>query len=620
MISAKKQAKLALLERQVKRVESRMTYLNMRSNSLKGQQLLIFVGGTIVTIGAFTIFFILGILALIAMVVALWWAFRQSSKLDRSYVKFQVLRRFYEMQIARIKLDWEKLPPEPFDDTYKDHPFELDLDVTGERSLHRLINTAVSFEGSEILREWLLNRGPDLDTIYERQNIIRELTPLTRFRGKLLLNALYATRLSRQMMDAEQLLAWLEKEQGSGASFSTLMIGIILSAVFFIALILYIAGLLSPLFCIAALLLSLIWFFAKRREIGYMASDAELVSNTLEQLEPIFSYLESYPYKRHRYLKQLCEPFYLHPDKRPSLLLKQLASLTRQARLQQSAEAWTAINALIPLGMYVSYRWHRYKALLTEVLPDWLDTWYELEALCSLANFAYLNPEYVMPEVVPDKYAPRGMLYEAKGLGHPLLPPEHKVVNDFSLSEAGDIMLITGSNMAGKSTFLRTLGINLCLAYVGAPVNATSMRVTLFELYACIKVTDSVTDGYSYFYAEVRRLKGLLTRLEEQPLHPIFFLIDEIFKGTNNRERLIGSNAYIHALVGKRCVGAISTHDLELVKLSETLLEIKNFHFREDVLDGKMVFHYKLRPGPSPTTNALKIMELEGLPTKVYQL
>lgn len=133
-------------------------------------------------------------------------------------------------------------------------------------------------------------------------------------------------------------------------------------------------------------------------------------------------------------------------------------------------------------------------------------------------------------------------------------------------------------------------------------------------MYAAIKVSDSVTDGYSYFYAEVRRLKALLTHLEQDHEYPLFFLIDEIFKGTNNRERLIGSEAYIHALVGKHCIGAVSTHDIELVGLSEELPEIRNYHFQEEVVNGRMTFDYKLRKGPSPTTNALKIMELEGLP------
>jgi len=168
--------------------------------------------------------------------------------------------------------------------------------------------------------------------------------------------------------------------------------------------------------------------------------------------------------------------------------------------------------------------------------------------------------------------------------------------------------------MSGKSTFLRTLGVNLCLAYAGAPVDASSFQTTLFRLFTCIRVSDSVTDGYSYFYAEVKRLKALLVELEQPDGFPLFFLIDEIFKGTNNRERLIGSRAYIKALVGRNCIGVISTHDLELVKLADSIPQVTNAHFREEVIDTHMVFDYLLRPGPSPTTNALKIMQMEGLP------
>jgi DNA mismatch repair ATPase MutS len=257
-----------------------------------------------------------------------------------------------------------------------------------------------------------------------------------------------------------------------------------------------------------------------------------------------------------------------------------------------------------------------YKGLLAQYLPIWLDVWYELEAVCSLANFAYLHPEYTLPELVSEKQAGSEMIFEAKALGHPLIAAEHKVTNDFSLNRGGELLLITGSNMAGKSTFLRTLGINMCLAYAGGVVNAASLRLSFFNVYACIRVTDSLADGYSYFYAEVRRLKSLLDELKQGGQYPLFFLIDEIFKGTNNYERLIGSEAYIRALVGTRCAGAISTHDLELVSLSENFPEIKNYHFRENIIDGHMVFEYRLREGPSPTRNALRIMEMEGLPVK----
>jgi DNA mismatch repair ATPase MutS len=205
-------------------------------------------------------------------------------------------------------------------------------------------------------------------------------------------------------------------------------------------------------------------------------------------------------------------------------------------------------------------------------------------------------------------------LFCANGLGHPLIRDEKKVINNFKIDELGEVFILTGSNMAGKSTFLRTIGVNLCLAYAGGPVNATYMQTSLFRLFTCIRVTDSVTDGYSYFYAEVRRLRALLDALKHPEQLPLFFLIDEIFKGTNNKERLIGSRSFVRALAGQNCVGAISTHDLELVKLEGTLPQVENLHFREEVVDGQLMFDYLLRPGPCPTTNALKIMAMEGLP------
>jgi DNA mismatch repair ATPase MutS len=170
--------------------------------------------------------------------------------------------------------------------------------------------------------------------------------------------------------------------------------------------------------------------------------------------------------------------------------------------------------------------------------------------------------------------------------------------------------------MAGKSTFLRTLGTNLCLAYAGAPVNARRFDTSLFRVFTCIKVSDSVTDGISYFYAEVKRLKALLLASDSGHGLPLFFLIDEIFRGTNNVERHLGSRAYIRSLATRPVVGAIATHDLELVKLADEIPGIVNYHFREEVRDGRMIFDYELRTGPCPTTNALKIMQIEGLPVE----
>jgi DNA mismatch repair ATPase MutS len=194
------------------------------------------------------------------------------------------------------------------------------------------------------------------------------------------------------------------------------------------------------------------------------------------------------------------------------------------------------------------------------------------------------------------------------------LPDVEKVGNDFIMQEGGQIFIFTGSNMAGKSTFLRTIGSNLCLAFAGGPVSATYLVTRHFRLYSCIRITDSVTDGISYFYAEVKCLRKLLSELEREEARPLLYFIDEIFRGTNNRERLIGGRAYIRTVADKNGLGLIATHDLELAKLAEEIPAVQNYHFREEVASGRMIFDYTLRPGPSPTTNALKIMALEGLP------
>jgi DNA mismatch repair ATPase MutS len=244
--------------------------------------------------------------------------------------------------------------------------------------------------------------------------------------------------------------------------------------------------------------------------------------------------------------------------------------------------------------------------------------WHELEALGSLANFGYLYSEATFAEV-DNTGDPESVPFFASELGHPLIGAGERVYNDFAIDQVGTLVMITGSNMAGKSTFLRTLGINIRLALTGAPVLASTLTMIPFRVFASITVTDSVTDGFSFFYAEVRRLKMLLDCLQEPDGVPVFFLIDEIFRGTNNRERLIGSQSYVNSLIGENGCGAIATHDLELVKLAQDNPDVSNYHFRDDVIDGRMVFDYKIHPGPCPTTNALRIMRLAGLPVESFE-
>jgi len=607
-----KQERTEALERQISRLARRIAILDKRSNRYSWTRVAIFFGGVILSIVGYFIArwwlaIALALLAIIAFSVAAYF----QGKIDRSIVRHKVWSSIKFAHIARMRIDWNAIPAVRATSLQKDHPFESDLDITGNHSLHQLVNTAISGEGTRRLREWLLNTNPDLATIQQRQTLVRELLLMTRFRDKLTLRSVLASRQITEQLEGDRLTTWLNQMSGTPALPSLLWGSIALNVITLILAILNIIGVLPSLW-IASLLCSLFLFLNTKKIRGDLFEDAYYLRDAFATMSTVFEYLEQYPYGNKSHVKKLCEPFFADKEHRPSQLIRGIAHIASAATLAKNPYFWLPVNALVPWDTYCAYRLRQYKTQVAAYIPVWLNIWFELEALNSLATFSYLNPSYILPRVSADSTQEK-QPFAATELGHPLLPDNQKVTNDFIFEKQGEVVIITGSNMSGKSTFLRTLGINLCLAFAGGPVNASSFHTILFRLFTCIKVSDSVTDGYSYFYAEVRRLKALLTELQQNG-YPLFFLIDEIFKGTNNRERLIGSRSYVHALVGRNCLGCISTHDLELVTLANTLPDVRNYHFREEVIDGEMVFDYRIRSGPSPTTNALKIMQLEGLP------
>ena len=613
-----KQARARALEHQIKRLQKRIVILDHKSNRIGWARVAIFFIGVLLSLPAY---FLAGWWLLLISVTATLIIFSIVAyfhgRINRSITRHKIWMQIKSTHIARINLDWDSIPPEPFTDPPANHPFAFDLDITGKHSLHRLINTAVLSEGSQRLQEWLLNTTPDIQVIRQRQALIQELTPLTIFRDKLLMKSLLSSKNMSRTWDQKNVLNWLNEQTMNNSVlplfFVSLTLSILTITLFILTMFQHI-----PQYWVIMLLLTILFLFVTKNQRGDLFEDAFQLRDRFAQLSLIFEYLETYRYGKNQNLKALCEPFHLDHELRPSPLLKKIARVASASTLQKNVLLWIIVNVLVPWDFYFAFRFQQYKSQLVARLPVWLHIWHELEVLNSLANFAYLNPEYNLPEILlcqnQDQHS---FPFRACGLGHPLISSNQKVVNDFTIHKLGEIDIITGSNMSGKSTFLRTVGINLCLAYAGGPVNAKQFQTSLFRIFTCIRISDSVTEGYSYFYAEVKRLRNLLTEVESDNSMPVFFLIDEIFKGTNNRERRIGSESYISALVGHKCTGLISTHDLELVTLEEKLPDIRNYHFKEEVLDGKMVFDYQLRVGPCPTTNALKIMQMEGLPINV---
>jgi hypothetical protein len=238
----------------------------------------------------------------------------------------------------------------------------------------------------------------------------------------------------------------------------------------------------------------------------------------------------------------------------------------------------------------------------------WLAAVGELEALCSLASYAYEHPQYPFPEVVEGV-----ALFEGEGLGHPLIPESRNVRTDLRLSEERErVLIVSGSNMSGKSTLLRTIGTNTVLALAGAPVRANGLRLSPLQVGASIRIQDSLQAGASRFYAEITRLRQIV-ELTEGEL-PVLFLLDEILHGTNSHDRRIGAEGVVRGLLERGAIGLVTTHDLALARIAEELApRADNVHFEDHLEGGKMTFDYRLRPGVVQRSNALELMRSVGL-------
>lgn len=529
------------------------------------------------------------------------------------------LRALKMDQRARLLLDWDNLPPpRPVQLPPENKSIAFDLDLTSYRSLHQLLDTTISRHGTQSLAEWLTQSRPDVAALTARQNIVRELKPRSRFRERFWLT--YRRVLKREL-EGDNLLAWLRQDPKGfgdgvhrrkplGSRTWTLPVAALLVIVNLVLFVLWQFFKFPPFFLLSLFAYAAFYYWNQEMLEGVLNAVVR-VNTELEKFRALVLYLERASYADAPHLAELCAPF-LNQTTLPSRQLRQVGMITAGVGLRNHPLLAVFLNLILPWDFLFAFLADRERARVAQTLPEWVRVVHELDALIALGNYAALNPEAAFPEI---RAGVTPVLF-AQNLGHPMIPRAARVTNDFEIETLGQVEILTGSNMAGKSTFLKTVGLNLCLAYAGAPVIATRFLAQPFRLHTCIRITDSIVDGFSYFYAEVKCLKALLEEIRAEDELPLLYFVDEIFRGTNNRERLIGSRAYIQALLGAHGVGLIATHDLELAHLADNNGNAHNYHFRDQVRDGRLVFDYLLRAGASPTTNALKIMELEGLPVE----
>ena len=597
----------ARTDRRLERIGRHRAHLAARSQRLSTLRLIVF--SATVVVGA-----VVGIRSgdlpgwsvVIAGLAAFAVLVRIHARIENARTRWDRWAELHRQRKARLDRDWDALGEAVDDPVDPGHPFAFDLDLVGPRSILRLIDTTVSLGGHRRLRDWLLRPEPDLAAVAIRQRRVAALIPARHLRMRLALTARLGLAGRRTRWDSESLLGAIGDEGEASSLRGRLIVLIVLAATTIAGLVGQVLAGWPPVWALSFLAYGAVTTSTLRR-LAPLFDDALTLEEMIAPLRDVLGWLEQRPVPGE--VEPVVTPLRQTDAHRPAAVLRHAQRVVWGAALRTSQLPWLIVNVVVPWDVYFAWRLDVVRAELRSHLPDWLDALHELEALGSLADFAELNPEHAFASFTEGE-----PVLEAEALGHPLLHPSQCVRNDLTVDRLGRVLLLTGSNMSGKSTFLRTLGLNVVLANAGSAVLARGLRLRPMRPFTCIRVDDSVNDGISYFYAEVKRLAALLEAHEAPSRLPQLSLIDEIYRGTNNRERWAGSRAFVEHLAGGQGLGVVSTHDLGLAALADRLGDVRNLHFREEVRDRRMEFDFVLREGPCPTTNALRLMAQEGLP------
>ena len=505
---------------------------------------------------------------------------------------------FYDQGVARIEDRWSGKGQQGNEFLDEHHPYTQDLDLFGKGSLFELLCTARTRGGEATLAAWLCAPAAP-EEVHARQVAIAELRPRLDLRETV---ALLGDDV-RAGVHPDVLTAWA---QSPALSRLTVMriVAVSLAGLTVFTLVGQIAFGWGPLWFLLALLAKFAfeiylrpWMRQAGIDVTHAVRDLTLLSQLLAHLET-----EQFHSPRLASLRAALETNGVPPSQQISRL-RQWISLLESAKNQ----LFIPIAFLLLWETQILLAIEAWRVRSGSAISRWLTALGEFEAFCALAGYAYEHPRDPFPELLTD-----GPRLEAEAIGHPLLPSAQCVRNDVKLGGELRVLVVSGSNMSGKSTLLRTVGINVVLALAGAPVRARRLRLSPLAVGATLRVQDSLQAGSSRFYAEITRLRQLMD-IAKGPL-PLLFLLDEILHGTNSHDRRVGAEALIRGFINRNAIGLVTTHDLALAHIAETLApRTANVHFEDQLADGKLVFDYRMRPGIVQKSNALALMRSVGL-------
>jgi DNA mismatch repair ATPase MutS len=591
---------LETYQQEIKRLNTDLKILEKRK-SLFGWLRLLTMGLAFVSLWGLWTNGMLFLLPLLLLFIALF-LFILSKDLNNNDA-IENLQRLVQINETEIEVLNHHFTHLPDGSQYKPelHEYANDLDIFGRASLYQYINRTKSEQGNKLFAGWLLHPAKP-EAILQRQQAVKELTTELKWRQQLQSHGA-ASPIS--FSTQQKVDNWLKEPNTFSNKSYWRVLKYLLPATSFVLLILHIADILSSsaFYPLIILMLGLSFIISKQVMPFYLQLDK--VAPQLESLSDSIKWIEQKELKSDL-LNQLKANFKTESGT-SSQSIKKLKSILDRFDIRLNPLIFIPLNTFSFWDLQQIFVLEKWKTENKESIDEWFHALAEIECLSTLANFHFNHPENTFP-LLSGKQG----VFNAEELGHPLIPKEKLVCNSFATEGLNQINLITGSNMGGKSTFLRSVGVNIVLAMMGSSVHAISLTLSPMKVLSSMRVSDNLEESTSTFYAELKKLKEVIDAVYSN--EKIFLLLDEILRGTNSGDRHTGSKALIKQLIQHKAAGLIATHDLELAKLADEFpANIHNYHFDVQVANDELYFDYKLKRGVCQSMNASLLMKKIGI-------
>lgn len=523
------------------------------------------------------------------------------SKNELLSIKYKHLIEINENGIKRIDGEWTRITDDGKEFIDRQHPYSYDLDIFGHFSIFQWINSSNTYFGRHALKEALLKPPREVITIIKKQTAIKELSAKANWRQ----NFQAEGRLIQELQTKPQgLLDWLSAEIKPFNQFHRYIY--LAFPLFSIGLSLYGTLILrTPFFLYFTISLHAILFLKRFKKNSLVLHSIDKNKEKIDAYSTLITMCEN-EVLHSEYLLTMQKKLVDHNGKKASENIKKLSKIVHQSAILSSNMIGPIVSIAFFWDAHCVLSLQKWKETCREYVTTWFDILGEMESLSSLANIVFEQPEWPFPQFEENQY-----FFKGKQLGHPLIHKQQRICNDLKLDQNKRIMIITGSNMSGKSTMLRTIGINLVLAYSGAPVCAKNINCSLFTVYTSMRQSDNLENHVSTFYAELQRIKNLIDADVKQS--KLLFLIDEIFRGTNSKDRHDAAKTVLAILNQKQALGLITTHDYDLAKIADQDQAFINGHFEEHYKNQTIVFDYLLKSGVSKTSNGMFLLKVAGI-------